>query len=87
VGGALVHEVEKGVTASRHDVTKVGVRGQLLHVGVDVNHESLRALAHGPMHGIALVEAGAENQEAVELAAEHRGGGMAGAGVAEHSER
>ena len=39
------------------------------------------------MHGVALVEAGAEHEQAVELAAEDRAGGMAGAGVAEHAER
>jgi hypothetical protein len=87
LSGTLMHEIEKGVTAPRHDVTEVSVCGQLLHVRVDMNHECLRALAHGPMHGVTLIEPGAEDQEAVEFAAENGGGGMAGAGIAEYPER
>ena len=75
------------MTAPRHHVTEIAVGGELVHVDVDMDHQRLRALAHRPMHGVALVEAGAEHEQAVELAAEDRAGGMAGAGVAEHAER
>jgi hypothetical protein len=85
--GALLHQVEEGMTASRHHVAEIAVGGELVHVGVDLDDESFGALAHRPMHGVALVEAGAEHQEAVELAAEQRAGGVPGPGVAEHAER
>ncbi len=39
------------------------------------------------MHGVALVEAGAQNDKTLELAAEDGGGGVARAGIAEHAER
>jgi hypothetical protein len=68
-------------------VAEIAVGGELVHVGVDVDHQRLAALAHRPMHGVALVEAGAEHDETIELAAENGGGGMAGAGIAEHAER
>ena len=84
---ARVHAVEEGVGAPRHHMTQVAVGGELLHVGVHVDHESLGPFAHGPVHGVALVEAGAEHEEAVELAAEDGGGGMPGAGIAEDAER
>ena len=45
------------------------------------------ALAQRPMHGVALVEARAEHDETIEIAAEDGIGGVAGAGVAEHAER
>src|SRR5262249_56479031 len=65
--GALMHKVEEGVSAPRHDMAEVAVGGELLHVGVHVDHECFRTLAHGPVHGVALVEAGAAHQAAVEL--------------------
>jgi hypothetical protein len=85
-GGARVHVVEEGVSAPRHHVTQVAVGGELLHVGVHMDHESLGTFAHGPVHGVALVEAGAEDEEAVELAVEDGGGGMPAAGIAEDAE-
>ncbi len=75
------------MAASRHHLAEIAVGGELVHVGVDQDHEGLAALAQRPMHGVALVEARAEHQEAVELAAEQRAGGVAGAAVAEHAER
>src|SRR5207245_5406974 len=82
-GSALVHEVEEGVSAPRHHVTQVAFGGELLHVRVHVDHESLGTFAHGPVHGVALVEAGAEDEKAVDVAVEDGGGGMPGAGIAD----
>src|SRR5262249_7243023 len=50
-------------------------------------HECFRTLAHGPVHGVALVEARAEDEEAVELAAEDGCSGVPAAGIAEDAER
>jgi hypothetical protein len=68
-------------------MTQIPAGGELVHVGIDVDDERLATLAHRPMHGVALVEAGAEHDEAVEVAAEHGAGCVAGAGVAEHTKR
>jgi len=40
-----------------------------------------------PMHRVALVEAGAEHEQAIEPAAENGGRRVAAAGIAEHAER
>ena len=86
-GGAVVHQVEEGVAASGHHVAEIAVGGELVHVDIDVDHARSAALAHGPVHRIALVETGAEHHEAGELVVENGVGGVAGAGVAEDAER
>ena len=65
----------------------LAVRGDLPHVGIDVNPPRLRSLAQRPMHGVALVEAGAEDEQELKLRIEQRRGRMPGAGIAEHAER
>jgi hypothetical protein len=87
VGGALVHEIEESVNAPRHHVAQVPVRGQLFHVGVDVDHQSPRTLAHRPMHGVSLIEAGAEDEQAIKFPAEDGSGCMAAARIAKDTER
>ncbi len=42
--------------------------------------------AQGPVHGVALVEAGAEHDQHIQRIAEDRRRRMAGAGIAEHAE-
>ena len=70
----------------RHDMTRVAMRRQFIHVGVHMDHGCLGPFAHGPMHGVAFVETGAEDDEAVEVAFENGFGGMAGSRVAEDAE-
>ena len=75
------------MATARNHVPEIAMRGQFVHVGVDVDHQRLRPLAHRPVHGVALVEARTENQQAVEVAIENGVGGMARAGIAEYAER
>ncbi len=62
--------------------------GQLVHVGVDLKDDGLaRPSAQGPMHGVALVEAGAEYDQHVGRIVEDGGRCVARAGIAEYAER
>ena len=52
-----------------------------------MDHQRLGLLLQGPVHGVAFVEAGAQDQEHVELGIEDRRGCVPRAGIAEHAER
>jgi hypothetical protein len=43
--GAVMHEIEEAATASGHDMPQVAVGGELVHVGIHMNHERGRTLA------------------------------------------
>src|SRR3979409_1387094 len=82
-----MHEIEEATAASRHDMPEVAVGGELVHVGIYMDHERLCAFAQRPVHRVALVEARAKHDETIEIAVEDGVGGMAAAGIADHAER
>ena len=65
------------------------VRGQLVHIGVDMNDGVLAGVpsAQRPMHGVALVEPGAERDQHIRRLPEEGGGSVAGARITEDAER
>ena len=62
--------------------------GQRVHVGIDMQNCLVRsASAQLPMHGVALIEAGAKDDQHIGGTVEDRRRCVAGAGIAEDAER
>ena len=87
--GLTLHQLEERAAASGHDMVRRAVGGERLHVGVDMDDDgpARSATAQRPVHGVALVEPGAEHDQHIRRIAEDRRRRMAGAGIAEHAER
>src|ERR1700757_4265763 len=59
----VVEKREKSAATAGHCMIGLAVGWDLPHVGIDVNPPRLAVLAQRPMHGVALVETRADDQE------------------------
>ena len=85
----LLHQSEECTATARDDMSGHAMRGQLVHIRVDMDDCVLGGgpSAQRPMHGVALVEAGAQHDQHIGRVGEDRGRRVAGARIAEDAER
>ena len=81
-----IEQIKESVAAARHDMAGFAARGDFVHVGIDVDHLRRGFSAQRPVHGVALVEARAKDQQDFEIGGEKSCGRVPRPGIAEHAE-